>query len=241
MADLRRGLVSGASGPIEVLPVVVLRVQIQILLGHIEGLMRIEGLQLEEPVVRVVVLFQEFAAPVEALGLGEVGFLPDVAPVDPVIAPAGGHAAALLLLGHLHHLRHCRILQAGLPVVTFLAPDDLPGAVAVVVVAAPVLPIVQVVGDQVGIDPLLLQQLRHGVVKGLQGTPLPVEEVVAPGVELPAGRHTGHGAHIAVVKLDAVLCQTLKIGGNGCCGRIVAGKIPAVQGVIEYDDCLHAV
>ena len=110
--------------------------------------------------------------------------------------------------------RDLRIPHPGLPGIPLLAPDALPGAVAGVVGSAAVLPVVLVVGDQVGVHAALLQQLRHGVVKGLQRPPAAVEEVIAAGVQLPPGGHAGHGAHIAAVKLNGMPGQPLKIGGQ---------------------------
>lgn len=78
-----------------------------------------------------------------------------------------------------------------------------------------VLPVVLMVADQMGADAGLFQQLGHGVVKGFQRTPAPVQKVGAAGVQLPASRHTGHTADIGILELGRLPRQPEKIGRAG--------------------------
>ena len=209
----------------------------------VERLMRVKGLDLEEPVVLLPVLLQKVHALRKGSGLREIR-----------IRGAGGavdHVLPVHLVEHLLEAFGCALGQrmavgalrigrgTGLPRVALLPAVALPRAVPGAVGRAAVLHIVVVVGHDPGIDAVLLEQFGHRVVKWLNGAPAAVQEVGAAGVQLPAGRHTGHTAHIAVVKDGRVRGQPLEVGQVELFAA-VAGQIVQPQGIVHYHNCFHA-
>ncbi len=205
--------------PVEPGAVVVIGVQRLVALLGEKRLMGVKGLQMEQPVVRVAVDLQEILGQLKHLGQGLLLLAGEIGAVDGVLA------AGLSQVG-----RDDRVLHPGLPGVPLLAAHALPGVIAGMVSSAAVLPVVLVVGYEVGVDAVLLQDLGHGIVVGLNGSPAPVEEIVPSGMQLPAGRHTGEGAGVAAVKTDRVPGKTLKIGRDGPVAA-VGGETVAVQRV----------
>jgi len=105
-----------------------------------------------------------------------------------------------------------RRLHLADPGVALLASVKIPGGVAVVVGGSAVFKIMVVIRAEMGVDPVVAQNLGHGIVKGFDRPPTAVQKIVAPGMQFPARGHTGHTAHVAVVKSDSALGQTGKVG-----------------------------
>ena len=101
-----------------------------------------------------------------------------------------------------------------------------------------VLPVVLVVRNKMGVYPRPAEHLDGGIVIGLDGAPAAVEEIVSAGVKLPPGRHTGHAAHISVVKHAGLLRQPGKVRRMDPIAA-VAGKIMAIEGVEHDHDRSH--
>jgi hypothetical protein len=79
-------------------------------------------------------------------------------------------------------------------VVVLLAPNEI-GAVEVeVVVAGATLPVVVVVGDELGDDARVREQARQRRLALLERAPSPPWELVAPGPDLAASRNAREGA-----------------------------------------------
>ncbi len=219
-------------GPVEVRAGVVVRVELLVAGVAEEGLVRVEGLDLQEPAVLGVVGAQELQAGVEGAGLRVVGLVGEVGAVDPVLPPAL-HPQGLEAVGDLG------VGDLALPGVPLLAAEELEGAEAAVVGGPAVLPVVLVVGGQMGVDAVVLQQFGHRVVERLQRAPAAVQEVVAAGVQLPAGRHAGHAPGVAVVEGDRALGEpgeVRRVDPVSAVGR----QEPPVQRVEHDHDGLHA-
>lgn len=126
------------------------------------------------------------------------------------------------------------------PRVALLTPDHLVGGEPVVEGRTAVLPIVGVVGDQVGVDAVLGQDLRRGIVKRLQRSPAAVHEVIGTGMQLPPCGDAGQAPDIKLVKSDHFVGKPLKIRRDGFHVSIV-GEKQTVQGIVHDGDCTHFV
>ena len=127
VADRLLILFHRSSRPVKMRSFIIFRIQIQIFLRRIEGFMGIKRFQLQQPVVRILILLDELTPPVKALGLRKIFLFPDILPVHPVVAPQTGFSGTRLFLRHFHHGRDLRALNLPLPVISLLPPDDLPG------------------------------------------------------------------------------------------------------------------
>ena len=139
-----------------------------------KGLMRVEALEMQHPVVGVAVGIQKVKASFESARAAKISLFFHVLPVHHGLQAAIVRAFGLLhgvvhlpetLQGRLHH---------GLPFVPLLAPDKFPRRIAVVVSGPAILPVVVMVRDQVRIRTPGAQQFREGLVKGLQRAPATV-------------------------------------------------------------------
>ena len=233
----------GIGGPVQLVQTVGVEDLTDVLARGIKRLVGVKGLDLDEPVVLLPVLLQEIHALCEGLGLREV-----------VVRSAGGAVDHILPVHLVEHLLEAlggvlgqRVAVGalgigcgtGLPRVTLLPAVALPSAVPGAVGRAAVLHIVVVVGHDPGVDAVLLEQFGHRVVKRLDGAPAAVQEVGAAGVQLAAGRHTGHTAHIAVVEDRRVRGQTLEVWQVELL-TAVAGQIIQPQGIVHHHNCFHA-
>jgi hypothetical protein len=52
---------------------------------------------------------------------------------------------------------------------------------------------------------MLSEDFRHRLIERLQRPPASMEKVVAPGMQLAAGRDTGHTADIGIIEGDGAL------------------------------------
>ena len=108
---------------------------------------------------------------------------------------------------------------------------------------AAILPIMLVVRDEVAVHALpagaaaVSQQLDRRVVERLDGIPGAMEKVQAAGVQLAAGGHTGHAAHVGIVKDHGALGKPGEV--RSVHPRVaIARQIAAVERV-EHHDGLH--
>ena len=194
-------------GPVEVRALRTMRIErLVVLLGE-EGLVRVEGLDLQEPVVVVAVAAQKVFGHGEGLRLRLQTLSCMKAAVDPVLTP---HRAVYPRVGH--RFRYVGFGDLAHPGVALLAARELPAVVALVVGRAAVLEVMVVVGDEVRVNAAVLQQFRHRVVEGFQRPPAAVQEVVAPGVQFTARRHAGHAAHVAAVEVTERCARRAKLG-----------------------------
>ena len=113
------------------------------------------------------------------------------------------------------------------PLVPFLTPDQIKSGIPLVIGSAAVLPVVLVVSDFMGVDPIGMQDRRHGVIKRFQGPPGPMQKVVTPGVHFPSSRHTRHGSDIEVIKLDGPFRQPLEVRRLDPIVAVAREKMPA--------------
>ena len=174
--------------------------------------MRVEGLELQQPVVLAPVGIEELEAPGEALDDREVRLLADLLAVDHVLQ-AKASAIGLELLGVVDLGEALeRRADHRLPLVGLLAADEFEAVVALVIGPAAVREVVVVVGDQVGIDAGLGEQRRERVVERLERAPAPVQEVEPARVQVAARRHAGHAADIVPLEAHGALGQPGKFG-----------------------------
>jgi hypothetical protein len=199
---------------------------------------RIEGLQVKQPVGRFSVAVEKRQSRVEAAHRREVLVGAHGLPVDDVIGKLvpsllGELRRVVLLLQPLP-----RGLNHGLPRITLLATDEFVGVVTVVVRGSAVAPVVVVVGDQVRVDPSLVQQGGERVVEGLQRAPPAVQEIEPTGVHVAPCWHAGQAAHIVAVKRDSALREPLEIR---CLdrGATVGLQGKAVERIEQQEDGLH--
>ena len=188
--------------------VVVVLIQGAESIRRIEGLMRIEGLDLQEPVIHALVGFQEGQSGIEGTILRPGILAPDTFAVFPVVLPP--FRVREFTHGR-HMLRHVNLASVAVPSVTFLPPDCVPRGVPAVIGGTAVFPIVVVIRNQMGINPPILQDFRHRVIEGLQRPPTAMQETITPGVEFPACRHAGQATDIAVVENGGFFTQARKI------------------------------
>ena len=125
-----------------------------------------------------------------------------------------------------------------LPLIALLSAEELEGVETRVIGGAAVGPVVLMVGDQVGVDARLLEQLGHGVVKGFEGSPAAVQEVVSTRVQLASGRHTWHGSAVGIVEGDGPLGEVGEVRRDDLGGPIGREEAP-IEGVEEDEDRTH--
>jgi hypothetical protein len=195
-------------GPVVERAVPGVAVELEVLRDDVERLVRVEELELEEPVVAAAVVGQPADGVLDAARAGELLLLPLSQPVKrvPLVVAHRQTAEARRQRGQV---------DAADPAVVLLAALELPGVEAVVVPLAAEVEVVVVVGDQVGEDrpgrhPA--QLLGQHVVEGLQRAPAALQEVVAAGHELAPRRHAGQGADPVVVEDDRALGQPGDVG-----------------------------
>ena len=214
-------------GPVEMRPVPLVVVAVLPLLQREERLVGIEGLDLQVPIVLFAVGLEELKTLGEGPRLWCQVFLVHVLPVDPVLT----HDPAVVL-------RNLGVRDLALPGIALLATHVDPARIAVVIGGTAVLPVVIVVGDEVGVDPVLLQDREGGVVERLERAPGAVQEVVPAGVQLAPGGHARHGTDVVVVERDRAFAETHEVGRQGPVATVVRQHVP-VQRVVHDHDGLH--
>jgi len=191
--------------PVEMGSNIAILIHVAVLFRCEEWFMRIECLDLEEPVVLVPVGLDEFQSFVEGHRLRVVFFPLHVLSVDPVLAPQAIGSAT-----------DCGgdvgVLDLALPRVALLTAHELPGVVAGVVGGPAIFEIMVVVGDQVRVDTIESEEFRHRVVEGLQRAPAAVQEVHPAGMDFTPGRHARQARGITGVECDGMLLQSLEVG-----------------------------
>ncbi len=207
-------------------------------LWRLEGLMRIECFDLQHPIVRVAVALEEIEAVREALHRGKVFLLPDEFAVDDVLAEISpALIGELPLVIHLAQPLPVR-LHHRLPRVALLPAHELVGVVAVVVGRAAILPIVEVVGDQVAVDAGLVQDLRKGVVEGLHRPPTPVQEGKPACQHVAARRHARQRAYVMAVVRARALGQPVEVRRRDALAAVRAEHV-AIQRVEQHEHAFH--
>ena len=108
------------------------------------------------------------------------------------------------------------------------------------VVDATVLEVVKMVGDQMGVDSIFLEDFGHRIVERLQRSPTAVEEIVATGVQLAPSRDARHAAHITIVKSCSLFGQPREVD---CLDRLAAvgRQHVTIEAIKHYHDGFHGV
>ena len=213
LGDLR------VTGKVELRAGVVGGIEIAVFLRRNERGVGIEALDLEQPVVLLVVGGQELSSLIEDLRLAHVLLGRPVLAVDPVLAQPVAKVG-----------RHLGVGDLRLPGIAFLATGALPAGILGVVGPATVFPVVAMVTAKVGVGAAVPQHPGHGVVEGLQRAPGAMEKVVAARVEFAAGRHAGHAADEATVENESVFRQPG-----------VVGRVHPVVAIGRQEVTLHGV
>ena len=196
--------------------------------------MRIKRLDLHHPAILAGVAADKLQPRVERPRLRMVALVAHIRAVDAVLLkehPAiAGEVDQVFLV--------CNSAHDSLPSVALLSPEALPRAVPPVVGRAAILPIVGVVADEMGVDAVSLEDFRHGIVKRLDRPPAPVQEVIAPRVQLPPRGHAGKAARIAGVKLHGAPGQAGKVRRMRLRAAIGLKHMP-VERIVHHDDGSH--
>ena len=155
---------------------------------------------------------EEIHAGVETAHRRKIRILADEFPIDQVarqLVPA--LRAELLRVVHLAQT-FPRRLHHRLPRIAFLPADEVVCVVAVVVSRAAVAPVVEMVGDQVGINAMLMQHARQRMVEGLQRPPAAMQEIQSAGVHVAPRRHARQAADVVIVESHARAARREKFG-----------------------------
>ena len=207
-------------------------------LGRGERLMRVERLDLQEPVVRCPVAVEELEAGGKTLHRRVFALFSDELAVDDVAAElVACRAAELPLMVHLAQALPRR-LHHGFPRIALLPADEVVAVVAGVVGGATILEIMEVVGDEVAVDAGLAQQLGKRIVERLERPPAPVEKAETSGLHVAARRHAGQAADIMTLECCGALGKTGEIGRRHARSAIW-GEHMAVERVEKNEDGFH--
>ena len=194
--------------------------------------MRVKSLNLQEPLIFRVVTFNEVQTALEGLVLRHRLFCSDKLAVYPVMAPALtgfslGEGIRVIRPGDLSH-----------PWISLLAADDLVAVKFGQVAGAAVLPVVEVIGRNMGIDTGFLHAGNDRIIKWLHRRPGRVQEIIPAGLQFAAGRHTWHTSAVETVKCERFLAQTLKLRHDCPVTAVVGEKMP-IQGIKHHHNCFH--
>ena len=195
-----------------------------------EGLVRVEELDLQQPVGFGGVAVDEVEPGAHGLGLVVVLVVPQVRAVDPILAAE--LAVDVLVLDRIGDLAD--------PRVALLPAEELPRVVPRVVVGPAGLEVVVVVRRQVAVDGAipLAQQVEAVEVEGLHRPPAAVQKAGASRVQVAPRGHAGHGADVAAVERDRPPRQPREVGRAGP-RRPVGGEEVAVEAVEHQQDGAH--
>ncbi len=169
--------------------------------------MRIEGLDLKQPTVLPAIGADEFQPAFEGPGLRMALLRFHIPPIDPILTEQP--AAVAFVADRM--LRDFRVGDLSLPRISFLPPNVVPSRVLTMVRSSSGFPIMIMIADQMGVDPLLAQKRRQGIVERLERAPASVQKVVSAGQQVPSRGHAGHAAHPVVVERDASVGQPAKV------------------------------
>jgi hypothetical protein len=67
-----------------------------------------------------------------------------------------------------------------------------------------------------------------------------VKKIVTPGVQFPAGGHTGQAAGVTIIKGYGMFRQTPEVGRPGPVAA-VGGQMPPVKRIEHHHYCFHIV
>ena len=200
-------------------------------------LMGIKSFNLQKPIVVFPVILNEFNTLVKHQLLRIFALTPDVFAIHCVIVPGSTHNPGIVT-GHTEAVGILIVTQVSLPGVVFLPTVNFPRRVAGMIGGAAVLPIVVVIRNQMGIDPVFFQNFRNAVVPWFNRPPAAVEKADSAGMEIPPRRHTGKTSHIAGIERDGFFPQAFKIGAD-CLRTAVVRQCAAVERVIHDHNCAH--
>ena len=176
-----------------------------------ERLMRIENLELKEPVVVPGVRLQKRQAGIKRSHGREIRRLMDLRSIHrglkAVARGIGFHLFGMVL----RRERFIRRGNARYPRISLLPADEIPTVKGGVIGCAAVLEIVVVVGDQVAMDSRMMHQPRSSHIKRFQRSPRAVQKIQPPGLQVAPGGHTGQRADNVSVELHTACRQTVKI------------------------------
>lgn len=215
--------------PVEMGAVVGVGIKVFVFLGCEKRLVRVEGLDLQKPIVFLRVALDEFQSCRESFGLRKLRFVLNMGAIHPVLAP-----------GVAKVRRNCGVFDLADPGVAFLPTQKFEAAVARVVGAAAVFPVVLVVGCQVAVDARFFENFRHGIIERFERPPTAVQKVGPRSVQIAARGHTGHGANVGFVESDSALRQTRKVGRVRPLTAVGREQVP-VEAVEHHENGFHKI
>ena len=186
----------------------------------------------------LAVALQEVEPVVEAAHRRKIGVVADELAVDHVLrelVPALAaelHAVVLLAQALPRRLDH------RLPRIALLPAHEFERVVAVVVRGAAVLPVVVVVGHEVRVHALPVQDLGERVVERLERSPRAVQERQPAGVHVAPRGHARQAADVMVVERDAALREALEVGRLHGAAAVAFQRTP-VERIEQHEDHFH--
>jgi hypothetical protein len=175
--------------PVKERPIVFMGIEILPFIHGKKRFMGIKSFYLQEPIVLVFVGLDKFQPFLKRFRLRLGFFFLDIFPVYPVLPPVPPQLSG-----------RPGICYLPFPMVPFLAADDFPGIVPVMIGSTSILPIMIMIAHQMSIHLFLFQQSRHGIIERLYWSPAPVQKIIPSRMEFPPGRHAGKTPGIAVFK-----------------------------------------
>ena len=204
------------------------------------GLTVLRHFCVRRPVVQRMVLTDELYPVLEGHCLGSARFCVHICAVALILCIP--FPVSLIPDKRLLCFKKCifikRYPQIRLPGISLLPAGNFPGRISRMVGASAVFPIMLMIADQMGINSVLFQYFRHGVVKRLQGPPAAVQEIITPRMQFSPCRHTRHAPRITVLELNASLRKPAEIRRQRPAASIWL-KVFSVQGIIHDHDRLH--
>ena len=204
------------------------------------GLTVLRHFCVRRPVVQRMVLTDELYPVLEGHCLGSARFCVHICAVALILCIP--FPVSLVPDKRLLCFKKCifvkRYPQIRLPGISLLPAGNFPGRISRMVGASAIFPVMLMIADQMGINPVLFQYFRHGVVKRLQGPPAAVQEIITPRMQFSPCRHTRHAPRITVLELNASLRKPAEIRRQRPAASIWL-KVFSVQGIIHDHDRLH--
>ena len=213
--------------PVVQLVVIIVRVFGRILLRVVKRLVRVKGIDQQEPVVVRVVLLHPVGRAAQRPGRGIV----------PLAVKAGAVAHILRRILPIVRPRGQRA-QIGRPDVGLLPAEEFPRIEDRMVVLPAQMEVMVVVGDHMAEIPVPAQHIGQRAVKRLDWCPVALKEVDTSGQQIMPRRHARRRADKMVVEHAAARGETVHIRGAHPVVPIGRQEVP-VEAVHQNDDRFH--
>lgn len=99
--------------------------------------------------------------------------------------------------------------------------------------------VVLMIGYVVAVDPMILEEVRGGVIKWFEWAPTAVQKVVTTSVEFSTGWHARHASNPGLVKRDCVIGQSPEVWGLDPLVAVVWQEV-SIQRIEHHHNRLHS-